>query len=83
MAINVKTKAKIIIITFLTANKGVKYTGREIVNFVIENRLLGRNGDLTPREVNKFIKKDVYNKRGLLKDVLYETDGHRHKYWVE
>lgn len=75
-----KVKMKYVLKTFLCCNKGKKFTAKEIVNFILENKLNSSNSELNRSAITRLIKSDVY----ILRDVKCEKeDGHPTLFWVE
>lgn len=77
---NEKVKMKYVIKTFLCANKGKKYTSRQLCNFIVKNKLNSKNSYINPSAVTRLISSDTY----LLRDVMMEKDKDSHKmiYWI-
>ena len=76
-----KLKAQYIIKVLLLANRGRKFSGREISDFVNSNRLLGRS-DLSAPAINNLVRASAGG-RGMLQDVQHEKIKNRTMYWIE
>ena len=68
---------------FLECNKGKKYTGKEICDFL--NRVINsKKWEVTPKGVGKLFNNDKSAISGLLFPVKCELTGAGHRvYWVE
>jgi hypothetical protein len=77
-----ENKAKLIIKTFLFANKGKKYTSKEIAHFVNSNPFGLGKYDVTSVAVTRWIKE---KKNGFFRHVKMERKDGRNvwHFWVE
>jgi len=70
----VGTKVKYIIKTLLESNPNRKFTSAEIVDFIIQHKMLGRSRAVTKMFIVKLVKHDVHRGQGILKDVIIEEN---------
>ena len=76
------TKAKYVILTFLTANKNKKFTAKQIKQFMLENKIMGTNLNITDKRIINYIKKDRLSTTGILKNVKIEKIGRSIKFFI-
>ena len=62
-----KTKMKIVIKTFLCANRGKEYSSKQLCDFINSNNLGGRFG-VTPTELTKFLNPQFLRNEGIDRD---------------
>lgn len=62
-----KTKMKIVIKTFLCANRGKWYTSKQLCDFINANNLGGRFG-VTSTELTKFLNPQFLRREGIDRD---------------
>ena len=76
-----KVKMKYVIKTFLSCNRGKRFSAKEICEFIVGNGLNSRNSELNRSAIAHLIKSDVY----ILSDVRMErvNGSGRLLYWVE
>ena len=82
MAINrceEKVKMKYVLKTFLCANKGKKYTAKEIYTFIVDNKLNSKGTELNRSAISRLVKSDTY----VLSDVKMEKIKGRTYFWVD
>ena len=76
-----ETKCKLIIKTFLLANKGKKFTSKEIADFINNNNFGLGKYSLNNYTVTKWIKSANHN---LLEEVKMDRESGRHvwRFWI-
>lgn len=62
-----KTKMKIVVKTYLCANKGKWFTSKQLSDFINSNKLGGRFG-VTPTELTKFLNPQFLRNEGIDRD---------------
>ena len=65
-----KTKMKIVIKTFLCANRGKWFTSKQLCDFINSNKLGGRFG-VTPIQLTKFLNPQFLRAEGIDRDRKY------------
>ena len=76
-----RTKYKIVVRTFLSANKGKKYTARQINDFIIENKLCSSKSLIHYNALIRLVKEDK-RMNGILSNVEFEKK-HLYYFWIE
>jgi len=70
---------KYVLKTFLCANKGKKYTAKEIYTFIVDNKLNSKGTELNRSAISRLVKSDTY----VLSDVKMEKIKGRTYFWVD
>ena len=57
-------KLKLVIKTFLCANRGKWFTSKQLCDFINSNRLVGRSG-ITPAQLSQYLKPQLLRSEGI------------------